>query len=156
METVLKDLNDVLIDWRIIAEIMPGDKLWESNSHLEIDSPPQGISVMWMGPWRSISRRFSNNSRDESMRHIWSMIETTKASVERIFSLVDDSQEISRLHALNTLKFLSENWQQVSTGLENLKQTYGRCKTTEELSVIISIHLPTMKSRIDDAIKKFQ
>jgi hypothetical protein len=155
MDTVLKDLNDVLIDWRVIAEIMPGDKLWETNGHLEIDSPPQGISVLWMGPWRAMSRRFSNNGREESMRHIWGIIETTKASVERMFSLIDDSQEISKLHALNTLKFLFSNWQNVASGMENLKQTYGRCKTSEEVSVIISIHLPTMKSRIDDAIKRF-
>lgn len=155
METVLKDLNDVLIDWRVVAEIVPGDKLWESNGHFEIDSPPQGISVVYMGPLRALCRRFSNNGRDESVRHLWGIIETTKASVERMFSLIDDSMEISRLHCLNTLKFLSSNWQSVSTGLENLKQTYGRCKTSEELSVIICIHLPTMKSRIDDAIKRF-
>lgn len=151
MQAVLNDLNNIIVEWSVIKNAKPGDKLWMQAGNLELDEPTSGLLSFIYNPMRSVHRRWTGNSRETTLTRLWQMVNGTRTNLHRVLQLMNDVGDVELSETKHLLQFISHDWHNVAVGLNNLRSTYGNCKCAEEIKIIVDIHLKTIEDEIKAA-----
>lgn len=125
--------DDVFVNLRLISKIEVGDKLVQSNKHVNIDT----------SYFQSITRWFRGANRNDTIKFMLMIF--TKA-----FDLNDTLLEDKTENSIQILLRLNSELKNSITGLINLKHTYSSDKLIQsEIDVMID----DIQSRLDTNLK---
>jgi hypothetical protein len=135
MESKIVELtsDDVFVNLRLISRIEVGNKLIQSDNHINIDT----------SYFQSITRRFRGNSRNETIKFI-SLV------LHKAFELNDKLLEDKSPDSIQTLLRLNSDFKNSLFGLINLKQTYSNDKLFQSE---IDVKMDDIQLRLDNNLK---
>ena len=144
---VLKDLLNILSQWRVIATVKPSQKLWIKGNRIEIDDPGSGLTGMIYRPIQAITRWATSNSCDTTALRIQLLTHTTR---ERVRALQDcTGADEYKTEISHVLKSLVEILKQSQTGLEHLVNTYGNAASAQDIAIVKDVSVPTLVQLIE-------
>ena len=135
MESKIVELtsDDLFVNLRLISRIEVGNKLIQSDNHINIDT----------SYFQSITRRFRGNSRNETIKFI-SLV------LHKAFELNDKLLEDKSPDSIQTLLRLNSDFKNSLFGLINLKQTYSNDKLFQSE---IDVKMDDIQLRLDNNLK---
>lgn len=125
--------DDIFVNLRLISRIEIGDKLIQTDNHINIDT----------SYFQSITRRFRGNSRNETIKFI-SLV------LHKAFELNDKLLEDKSQDSIQILLRLNSDLKNSLSGLINLKQTYLSDKLFQSE---IDVKMDYIQSRLDNNLK---
>jgi len=110
------ELNDLILDLKIISKIKPNNKLLITNNKLLIDD-----SYMLNG----LIRYYKNQNRENTIEYIQNLNKNLEDEINKIILNKDVEDNILKDNPSNILVNLSHDLTQAVNGLKNLILTYN-------------------------------
>jgi len=116
MEDNKINLNDLILDLKIISKIKPNNKLIIENNKIYIDDSYYFTSIL---------RYFNNQNRNSSIEYIEKLNENLEIEINDIIINKKNENNILKDNPSNILVNLSHDLTQAVNGLKNLILTYS-------------------------------